>query len=54
MKIGLLGHGTIGIGVDHLVKTMNGMEVTKILSLVTDDEMAGREASGSNNQIGKD
>ena len=52
MKIGLLGHGTIGIGVDHLVKTMNGMEVTKILSLVTDDEMAGREASGIDEIVG--
>ena len=46
MKIGLLGHGTIGIGVDHIVKTVPGMEVKKILSLIVDDEMAGRTASG--------
>lgn len=44
MKIGLLGHGTIGVGVDHIVKTRNDMEIVKILSLVTDDEMHGRTA----------
>ena len=45
MKIGLLGHGTIGIGVDRIVKKRDDMEVTKILSLVVDDEMAGRTAA---------
>ncbi|MBP5224714.1 MAG: homoserine dehydrogenase [Lachnospiraceae bacterium] len=45
MKIGLLGHGTIGVGVDHIVKTVDGMEVTKILSLIVDDEMTGRTAA---------
>ncbi|MBR4768350.1 MAG: homoserine dehydrogenase [Lachnospiraceae bacterium] len=44
MKIGLLGHGTIGVGVDHIVKEQPEMEVTKILSLVVDEEMKGRTA----------
>ncbi|MBO7363838.1 MAG: homoserine dehydrogenase [Lachnospiraceae bacterium] len=45
MKIALLGHGTIGLGVDHILKRTGGPEVTKILSLIVDDEMAGRTAS---------
>ena len=44
MKIGLLGHGTIGTGVDHIVKGRDDMEVTKILSLIIDAEMQGRTA----------
>lgn len=44
MKIALLGHGTIGAGVDHIVKDLPDMEVTKILSLVVDAEMEGRTA----------
>ena len=45
MKIGLLGHGTVGIGVDRIIKEQPEMEVKKILSLVIDDEMAGRTAA---------
>ncbi|MBQ9910935.1 MAG: homoserine dehydrogenase [Lachnospiraceae bacterium] len=52
MKIGLLGHGTIGVGVDHIVKTLPDMEVTKILSLIVDEEMEGRTASDINDIIG--
>ena len=44
MKIGLLGHGTIGTGVDHIVKGRDDMEVTRILSLIIDAEMQGRTA----------
>ena len=51
MKIGLLGHGTIGAGVDHIVRMLPGMEVTKILSLVIDDEMAGRTAADINDIV---
>ena len=45
MKIGLLGHGTIGVGVDRIIKKRDDMEVKKILSLVIDDEMEGRTAA---------
>ena len=45
MKIGLFGHGTIGVGVDRIASSIPGMEVRKILSLVVDEEMKGREAS---------
>ena len=45
MKIGLLGHGTIGIGTDRIVSDLPNMEVTKIMSLVDDPEMRGRWVS---------
>jgi len=45
MKIGLLGHGTIGVGVDHITAKQPDMEVTRILSLVIDDEMRTRAAA---------
>ncbi|MBR5739602.1 MAG: homoserine dehydrogenase, partial [Lachnospiraceae bacterium] len=45
MKIGLLGHGTIGVGVDRIIASVPGLEVSKILSLVLDEEMKGRAAA---------
>lgn len=45
MNIGLLGHGTIGVGVDRIIKNLDGYQVTKILSLVIDSEMEGRTAT---------
>ena len=47
MRIGLLGHGTIGVGADRIIKEREDMEVVKILSLVVDDEMAGRTAASA-------
>ena len=44
MNIGLLGHGTIGIGVDRIIKKRNDMKVTRVMSLVVDDEIEGRLA----------
>lgn len=44
MNIGLLGHGTIGIGVDRITKKRTDMTVTKVMSLVMDDEIEGRLA----------
>ena len=44
MNIGLLGHGTIGLGVDRIIRPRNDMKVTKILSLIVDEEMEGRTA----------
>lgn len=46
MVIGLLGHGTIGVGVDHIAAKIPGMKVKKILSLIVDSEMEGRTAEG--------
>ncbi len=45
MKIGLLGHGTIGLGVDHICRAQKDLTVKSILSLVVDEEMAGRTAA---------
>lgn len=44
MVIGLLGHGTIGLGVDRILNNLDGFSVKKILSLVEDEEMKGRSA----------
>ncbi len=45
MNIGLLGHGTIGIGVDRIIKKRTDMAVTKVMSLVMDDEIGDRLAA---------
>ena len=44
MKVGLLGHGTIGVGVDHILSALPDFSVPKILSNVVDAEMEGRTA----------
>ena len=42
MKIGLLGHGTIGGGVDRIIGGICGMEVKSVVSLEVDDSFRDR------------
>ena len=42
MKIGLLGHGTIGGGVDQIIGGIEGMEVKSVVSLEVDDSFRDR------------
>lgn len=45
MKVGLLGAGTIGGGVDRILDNAEDIEVVKVLSLVVDDRIKDRLAS---------
>ena len=42
LKIGLLGHGTIGGGVDQIIGGIEGMEVKSVVSLEVDDSFRDR------------
>jgi len=42
MKIGLLGYGTVGAGVDQIIADRTDMEVTKVISLVVEDAIRTR------------
>ena len=42
MKIGLLGHGTIGAGVDRIIEEISCMEVKSVMSLEVDDSFRDR------------
>ncbi len=46
MKIGLLGHGTIGGGVDQIIGGIEGMEVKSVVSLEVDDSFRDRHVNG--------
>ena len=42
MKAALLGHGTIGVGVDRIAKEIPEIEIVRVLALETDEEIIGR------------
>ncbi len=42
MKAALLGHGTIGVGVDRIASGISCIDITRVLALETDDEIQGR------------
>ena len=46
LKIGLLGHGTIGGGVDQIIGGIDGMEVKSVVSLEVDDSFRDRHVDG--------
>jgi len=45
MNIGLLGYGTVGAGVDRIIKKRSDMRVTKVISLEVPDEIRTRISS---------
>ena len=42
MKAALLGHGTIGVGVDRIAKEIPEIEIVRVCALETDDEIISR------------
>lgn len=42
MKAALLGHGTIGVGVDRIAASLPEIDIVRVLALETDDEILGR------------
>ena len=42
MKAALLGHGTIGVGVDRIIRNIDGIDIVRVLALETDEEILGR------------
>ena len=42
MKAALLGHGTIGVGVDRIAAALPEIDIVRVLALETDDEILGR------------
>ncbi len=52
MKAALLGHGTIGVGVDRIVKEIPGIEIVRVLALETDEEIIGRHTFSADDILG--
>lgn len=45
MKIGLLGHGVVGTGVDRIIEKLPDIEVRRVMSLIIDDDIKDRYAA---------